>query len=96
MDSMEAIPIAYKLWHKWVSARPAIGIDGYMRSSSDPNDYQGYDLDKIRECIRAEIRFHRSGKSNASVALMREVRGEAILLGKVRMALCKHKVDGRA
>lgn len=70
---------AYRLWLKWVSDRPHYsGLNGSTIS---------YDLDRIRASMLQEARWHRTGKSNATPGLIREVKGELILLGKVRKAL---------
>ena len=87
MNTSTAIQIAHKLWVKWVSARPAIGRDGYLRSSDDMAEYRFYDIPTIHDSMLREYRWIRTGKAKVTPGLVREVRGELILLGKVRRAL---------
>ena len=87
MNQQEAIQHAYRLWKKWVSFRPAYGRNGYLGYADSPEGYRAFDLDKIHECMLHEARWHRTGKSNATPGLIKEVKGELILLGKVRAAL---------
>ena len=83
----EANTKAYELWATWISSRPAVGFDGYISQSTNPDDYQPYDLDVIHDSILRESRWHATGQSKASPALISEVKGQLILLGKIRKAL---------
>lgn len=83
MTSNEAITHAYRLWKKWVSARPAVGVNGYLIHSHET--YKAFDLDYIHNCMLREYRWIRSGK--VTPGLIREVKGELVLLGKIRKAL---------
>jgi hypothetical protein len=87
MTKNDAILAATVLWKKWVSLRPAVGHNGYLQQSDSMEDYRFYDLPKLHEVILHEYRWHRTGKSTATPSLQREVRGELILLGKIRKAL---------
>jgi hypothetical protein len=87
MTWTEANTKAYELWARWVSNRPAVGINGYIRQTMDHNEYQAYDLDRIHASMLQEARWHATGRSAASPALISEVKGELITLGKVRKAL---------
>lgn len=87
MTWTEANTLAYKLWDKWVSSRPAVGINGYLRESREQSDYRKYDLDYIHECILREFRAARDGKIRVSPGLLREMRWELSQLGKARKAL---------
>ena len=87
MTWTEANSHARRLWQKWVSGRPAYGLHGYLGETDSPLEYRFYDVAKIHECMLQEARWHRTGKSGATPALISEVKGELILLGKVRKAL---------
>jgi len=89
MDWNTANTEATKLWYKWVSSRPAVGIDGYLQQSRDMADYKLYDLDRIHSSMLQEYRYIRQGTSRATPGLISEVKGELILLGKIRKALAK-------
>jgi hypothetical protein len=58
-----------------------------VRESSDIADYQFYDLDVIHRSMLQEYRWIRTGRAKVSPALITEVRGELIMLGKIRKAL---------
>jgi hypothetical protein len=75
MTWQEAVAIAYRLQAKWVG-------------KVEPPDV-GYNLDRIHASMLQEARWHRTGKSSASAALISETKGDLILLGKVRKALAK-------
>jgi hypothetical protein len=81
----EAHAHAQRLWTKWVSSNPAVSI----LTHGPYAEYVAYDLDRIHASMLSEARWHRTGKSNATPGLIREVKGELILLGKVRKALAK-------
>ena len=84
MDWTSANTEASRLWKKWVSDKPAKGIhNGY----TEQEHYQAYDLERIHSCMLQERRYHATGKSNATPAIISEVKGELILLGKIRKAL---------
>ena len=79
----EANTAAQRLWTKWVSDKPHVSI-----LTHGPNaEHVSYDLDRIHDSMLREARFHRTGKSTATPGLISEVRGELILIGKVRKAL---------
>lgn len=79
----EANTKARILWTKWVSDKPASSI-----LTDGPNAPPvAYDLERIHDSMLREARFHRTGKSKVSAGLISEVKGELILLGKIRKAL---------
>lgn len=79
----EAHTTANRLWTKWVSDKPHVSI-----LTHGPDAVcAAYDLNRIHASMLHEHRFHRSGKSTATAGLMREVRGELVLLGKLRKIL---------
>ena len=85
MTRNEADIKAQMLWEKWVSDKPAVSI-----LTHGPNaEHVSFDLDRIHASMLREARWHRTGKSNATSSLISEVRGELILLGKVRKALAQ-------
>ena len=85
MTWIEASNKAQMLWTKWVSDKPASGILTHGLNAP----FVAYDLDRIHASMLQEARWHRTGKSSATPALISEVRGELILLGKVRKALAE-------
>ena len=87
MTWTEANTAARKLWVKWVSSRPAVGFDGYLQVDTDPTHYKFYDLDYAHKCILEDYRATLKNPSRITPSLFREVKGELILLGKVRKAL---------
>ncbi len=87
MTHNQASTRAAELWRKWVSARPAVGFNGYLQESREMADYRFYDLPTIHRSMLQEFRYIRTGKSRATPALITEVRGELIILGKIRKAL---------
>lgn len=89
MDRNTAMTEAMNLWTKWVSAKPYAGFDGYVIRTSIPEEYEFYNLDLIHASMLKEARWHATGNSSASPALISEVKGELILLGKVRKALAQ-------
>jgi hypothetical protein len=83
MTRNEANTKAQMLWTKWVSDKPAVSI-----LTHGPNaEHVSFDLDRIHASMLQESRFHRTGRSNATAELISEVKGELILLGKIRKAL---------
>ncbi len=68
MTTDQAIKHAYALQAEWVG-KPAKGY--------------GYELDRIKASIRAELRANRQYPNRCTEAGKRETRGKAILLGKV-------------
>lgn len=83
MTWQEANTHAYRLWAKWVSDKPHSSI----LTHGPYAPYIAYDLDRIHASMLQEARWHRTGNSKATESLIREVKGEMILLGKVRKAL---------
>ena len=83
MNRNEANTAAQKLWTKWVSDKPAVSILTHGPFA----EHVSFDLDRIHASMLQESRFHRTGKSKASAGLISEVKGELILLGKIRKAL---------
>lgn len=56
------------LWAKWVT--------------SEPLARRPIDVALLRDCIRRELAYYRSGTSNISPALATEMHGELIFIGK--------------
>jgi hypothetical protein len=80
----EANTAAQNLWLKWVSANPAQSI----LTHGPDTQHVSYDLDRIHASMLQEFRWHCTGRSSASAGLISETKGELILLGKIRKALC--------
>jgi hypothetical protein len=74
MTVQMAISEAQRLWKIWVSDKPF---------SSE----QSFNLDKIRDVIRQEMKFNHQMPSRCSEGNKRETRGHAILVGKIRKVL---------
>lgn len=84
MTWTEANTHAYELWVRWVSSKPH---QGHHNGFTEQADYQAYNLDRIHASMLQEARWHATGKSKASPTLISEVKGELILLGKIRKVL---------
>jgi hypothetical protein len=71
MTQSEASRKAWELHLKWVGTC----------NSTD------FNLGRIHASMLHEVRWHRTGKSSATLSLIAETKGELILLGKIRKAL---------
>lgn len=87
MDWSTANALASDLWREFISLRPAVGLNGYLRHSTMPDDYRYYDLETIRASMLSELRATRKNPSRMTTAALRELRGKLILLGKIRATL---------
>ena len=87
MTQNEASEKAAELWQEWVSARPAIGYNGYLQESSDMNEYRFYDLSVIHRSMLQEYRWTLKNPARMTVECFSELKGKLVLLGKVRKAL---------
>lgn len=75
MTFRDAIQHGYRLQEKWVGKTHEPGV--------------GFELDRIHASMLRESRWHRTGKSSATIGLIKEVKGELVLLGKIRNTLCR-------
>jgi hypothetical protein len=72
MTIHEAIKHAYNLHEMWVSAR-------------EIREGKGYDLARVHASMLQDFRYRRTRPVFADV--VREIRGQFVLLGRVRLAL---------
>ena len=76
MTWTEANSHARRLWQKWVSGRPEYGLNGYIGERIRPLIIVSMTWAKSTIRCFKRLDWHRTGKSGATPACIREVKGE--------------------